>query len=220
MFFWICSFAPVFSQRYIKYTLVHNFSMSVLIRRSFKTAIFSRFSKVAIATSNFMNKVYNGGQTLNSGANPLLYTLFIKFGFSPFTFSDFGWLRQLPLRQSYSVILLVKYLHFFFQQIEISAHSFKKCIPSNLKSGKLPKLGKKGQKMWGQGSWGLGQIALLTECQKMLIFSNLNFGTYSCFLGFWNFNFEISKFQNFNFNFGLTFAVVKHGIFSLDWNSG
>ena len=35
--------------------------MSVLFRRSFKTAIFSRFLKVAIATSNFMNEVYNGG---------------------------------------------------------------------------------------------------------------------------------------------------------------
>ena len=34
--------------------------MSVLFRRSFKTAIFSRFLKVAIATSNFMNEVYNG----------------------------------------------------------------------------------------------------------------------------------------------------------------
>ena len=35
--------------------------MSVLFRRSFKTATFSRFLKVAIATSNFMNEVYNGG---------------------------------------------------------------------------------------------------------------------------------------------------------------
>ena len=33
----------------------------VLFRRSFKTAIFTRFLKVAIATSNFMNEVYNGG---------------------------------------------------------------------------------------------------------------------------------------------------------------
>ena len=33
--------------------------MSVLLRRSFKTAIFSRFLKVAIATSNFMYEVYN-----------------------------------------------------------------------------------------------------------------------------------------------------------------
>ena len=181
MFFWICSFAPVFSQWYIKYTLVHNFSMSVLIRRSFKTAIFSRFSKVAIATSNFMNKVYNGGQTLNSGANPLLYTLFIKFGFSPFTFSDFGWLRQLPLRQSYSVILLVKYLHFFFQQIEISAHSFKKYIPSNLKSGKLPKLGKKGQKMfifWVRP----GELGVRSDCPINGVSEDVNFLQFK----FWN----------------------------------
>ena len=35
--------------------------MSVLFRRLFRTAIFSRFSKVAIATSNFMNEFYNGG---------------------------------------------------------------------------------------------------------------------------------------------------------------
>ena len=35
--------------------------MYVLFRRSFKTAIFSGFLKVAIATINFMNKVYNGG---------------------------------------------------------------------------------------------------------------------------------------------------------------
>ena len=35
--------------------------MSVLFRRLFRTAIFSRFSKVATATSNFMNEFYNGG---------------------------------------------------------------------------------------------------------------------------------------------------------------
>ena len=34
--------------------------MSVLFRHSFKTAIFSRFSKVAIATSNFRKEFYNG----------------------------------------------------------------------------------------------------------------------------------------------------------------
>ena len=34
--------------------------MSVLFRRSFKTALFDRFLKVSIATSNFMNEVYNG----------------------------------------------------------------------------------------------------------------------------------------------------------------
>ena len=37
--------------------------MSVFIRRSFKTAIFDRFLKVAIATSNLMIEVYNGGFT-------------------------------------------------------------------------------------------------------------------------------------------------------------
>ena len=35
--------------------------MSVLFRLSFNSAIFSRSFKVAIATSNFMNEVYNGG---------------------------------------------------------------------------------------------------------------------------------------------------------------
>ena len=35
--------------------------MSALFRRSIKTAIVSRFLKVAIATSNFMNEVFNGG---------------------------------------------------------------------------------------------------------------------------------------------------------------
>ena len=35
--------------------------MSVSVRRLFGTAIFSRFSKLAIATSDFMNKFYNGG---------------------------------------------------------------------------------------------------------------------------------------------------------------
>ena len=34
--------------------------MSVFIRRCCKIAIFSNFLKVAIATSIFMNKVYNG----------------------------------------------------------------------------------------------------------------------------------------------------------------
>ena len=35
--------------------------MPVLFRHSSKTAMFSRFLKVAIAMSNSMNKVYNGG---------------------------------------------------------------------------------------------------------------------------------------------------------------
>ena len=48
-------------------TLVHSskllayLSMSALFRRFFRTAIFSRFSKVVIVTSNFMNEFYNGG---------------------------------------------------------------------------------------------------------------------------------------------------------------
>ena len=35
--------------------------MSVLLRHSSKTAMFSKFLKVAKATSNFMSEVYNGG---------------------------------------------------------------------------------------------------------------------------------------------------------------
>ena len=66
MYLWICYFAPVIPQRYIKYTLAHSSKrlaylfIFVLFRRSFKTAMFSRFLKVAIATSNVMNEVYNG----------------------------------------------------------------------------------------------------------------------------------------------------------------
>ena len=37
--------------------------MTVIFRRLFRTAVFSRFSKMAIATSNFMNKFYKGGFT-------------------------------------------------------------------------------------------------------------------------------------------------------------
>ena len=35
--------------------------MFLLFRHSSKTATFNRFLKVAIATSNFMNELYNGG---------------------------------------------------------------------------------------------------------------------------------------------------------------
>ena len=35
--------------------------MFLLFRRSFKDAIFNKFLKVAIATSNFVNEGYNGG---------------------------------------------------------------------------------------------------------------------------------------------------------------
>ena len=66
MLMWICYFAPVIPQRYIKYTLAHSSKrlaylfIFVFFRRSFKTAMFSRFLKVAITTSNVMNEVYNG----------------------------------------------------------------------------------------------------------------------------------------------------------------
>ena len=37
--------------------------MSALFRRLFRTAIFSRFSQVAIEMSHFINEFYNGGFT-------------------------------------------------------------------------------------------------------------------------------------------------------------
>ena len=43
--------------------------MSVLFRHLFRTAIFSRFSKVAIATSNFMKEFYNNGFALQSSVS-------------------------------------------------------------------------------------------------------------------------------------------------------
>ena len=45
---------------YIAQNFSPTFSMSVSFRRSFKTVICSRILKVAIATSKFMNEVYNG----------------------------------------------------------------------------------------------------------------------------------------------------------------
>ena len=44
---------------YIPQNVQPNFSVSVLFRCLFRTAIFSKFSKVAIATSIFMNEFYN-----------------------------------------------------------------------------------------------------------------------------------------------------------------
>ena len=46
---------------YIAQNVQRTFFIPVLFRRLFRTAIFSRFSKVAVATSNFMNEFYNGG---------------------------------------------------------------------------------------------------------------------------------------------------------------
>ena len=46
---------------YIAQIYYPTFSTSVLFRHFSKTAMFSRFLKVAIAMSKFMNKVYNGG---------------------------------------------------------------------------------------------------------------------------------------------------------------
>ena len=46
---------------YIAQNVKPTFSMSVLFRRSFKTAMFSRFLKVVIAKSNVINEVNNGG---------------------------------------------------------------------------------------------------------------------------------------------------------------
>ena len=46
---------------YIAQNFQLTFSISVLFRRLFRTAIFSRLSKVAIAMSSFMKEFYNGG---------------------------------------------------------------------------------------------------------------------------------------------------------------
>ena len=46
------------------FTKLKTVPMSIFSRRSFKTVIFRRFLKVAVATSNVMNKVQNGGFTL------------------------------------------------------------------------------------------------------------------------------------------------------------
>ena len=67
MYLWIRYFAPVISQRYVKYILVHSSKhlcylfMSILFRRSFKTSIFSRFLKMAMETSNIITEVYIDG---------------------------------------------------------------------------------------------------------------------------------------------------------------
>ena len=45
---------------YISQNFYPTFSLFILFRRSFKTAIFRRFLKLAIATSNLVNEVYNG----------------------------------------------------------------------------------------------------------------------------------------------------------------
>ena len=63
MYLWICCFAPVISQRHINYTLVHSSKLLVYLFhvRLIKTAMFSRFLKVDLPTSNFMNEVYDDG---------------------------------------------------------------------------------------------------------------------------------------------------------------
>ena len=48
-------------QWYIAQSFYATFSMSVFSGHSFKTAIFNRFPKVAIATEIFMKDVYNDG---------------------------------------------------------------------------------------------------------------------------------------------------------------
>ena len=56
---------------YIAQNFKPTFSMSLLFRRSFKTVIFSRFLKVALATSNFMKEVYNSGFASEFGVSML-----------------------------------------------------------------------------------------------------------------------------------------------------
>ena len=45
----------------IHWYIAQKFSCPSFFKRLFRIAIFSRFSKVAIATSNLMNEFYNGG---------------------------------------------------------------------------------------------------------------------------------------------------------------
>ena len=58
--------AQVIWQKYIEYTVVRSsnilsYLFHIFFRRcSFKTAVMSRFLKVAIASSNFMNNAYDG----------------------------------------------------------------------------------------------------------------------------------------------------------------
>ena len=67
MYLWICYFAPVISQRYIKNTLVYRSKLlayiflTISFRCSSKADIFGSFLNAAIATWNIMNEVYNGG---------------------------------------------------------------------------------------------------------------------------------------------------------------
>ena len=49
--------------------------MSILFRLSFNTSIFSRFLKVAIATSNFINEIYTGRFTLEFSVSILGETI-------------------------------------------------------------------------------------------------------------------------------------------------
>ena len=66
MYLGICQFAPVIHRStlsihwYIAQNVQPTFYMSAFFRRSSKTAMLSRFLKVAMAMSNFMNEVYNG----------------------------------------------------------------------------------------------------------------------------------------------------------------
>ena len=45
---------------YIAQNFLLTFSMSAIFRHSSKISMLSRFAKVATATSNFMNEIYNG----------------------------------------------------------------------------------------------------------------------------------------------------------------
>ena len=75
-----CSFAPVISvgTLSIHWYIVLNFypasSMFVFSRRSFQTDMYSRLLKVAIATLNLLNKIYNGGFALELGVSLLKET--------------------------------------------------------------------------------------------------------------------------------------------------
>ena len=60
---------------YIAQNVQPTFSMSVLFRRLYRTAIFSRLSEMAIAMSNFMNKFYAGRFTPEFSVSMLKKTI-------------------------------------------------------------------------------------------------------------------------------------------------
>ena len=66
---------------YIAQNSQPTFSMFVLFRCSFRTSIFSRFSKVATATSNFVKESYNFGFAPEFNFSMLKETIALVWGY-------------------------------------------------------------------------------------------------------------------------------------------